>query len=92
MYIEDPAELGMFPEYIQKYLNGDYKSEDYPNDIIVFEPMYRLNKDKTAQEWFSERIILHNVPKGLLDILFDKPFDNESGKLDPDFTTWKYLL
>ena len=30
MYIEDPAELGMFPEYIQKYLNGDYKSEDYP--------------------------------------------------------------
>lgn len=90
MYIEDPAELGMFPEYIQKYLNGDYKSEDYPNDVIVFEPMYRLNKDKTAQEWFSERIIIHNVPKGLLDILFDKPFDNESGKLDPDFTTWKY--
>ncbi len=90
MYIEDPVELGMFPEYIQKYLNGDYKSEDYPSDVIEFEPMYRLNMDKTAQEWFGERITLHNVPKGLLDILFDKPFDNASDNFAPDSTTYRY--
>ena len=28
MFIKDPADLMIFPEYIQKYLNGEYVSED----------------------------------------------------------------
>lgn len=90
MYIEDKAELSMFPEYIQRWLNEEYSCEDYPQDIIEFENMYRLNADKTAQECFGIRGTIHNIPRGLLDILFDKPFNNEHGDFKIDYTTAKY--
>ena len=33
MFIKDPADLMIFPEYIQKYLNGEYVSEEHPEEV-----------------------------------------------------------
>lgn len=90
MFIKDPADLMIFPKYIQDYLNGEYTSDEHPEEVIEFEPMYRLNADKTAQEWFAERVTLHNAPRGLLDIIFDKPFNNPHGTFAVDCTMAMY--
>lgn len=90
MFIKDPTDLMIFPKYIQDYLNGEYISDDHPEKVIEFEPMYRLNADKTAQEWFAERVTLHNAPRGLLDIIFDKPFNNPHGDFRLDGTMAMY--
>lgn len=90
MFIKDPADLMIFPKYIQWYLNGDYTSNEHPEKVIEFEPMYRLNADRTAQEWFAERVTLHNAPRGLLDIIFDKPFNNPHGDFRLDGTMAMY--